>query len=64
MTLRQSWEEVYSCSNVDYNEEHGEVEVDVEVESELVKLEGQVIRKETEVWMKMGLCGSRLQARR
>lgn len=46
MTLRQSWEEVYSCSNVDYNEEHGEVEVDVEVESELVKLEGQVIRKE------------------
>ncbi|KAF8104581.1 hypothetical protein N665_0171s0083 [Sinapis alba] len=47
MTLRQSWEEVYSCGNVDYNEEHGEVEVDVEVESELVKLEGQAIGKET-----------------
>ncbi|KAG2297837.1 hypothetical protein Bca4012_009026 [Brassica carinata] len=47
MTLRQSWEEVYSCGKVDYNEEHGEVEVDVEVESELVKLEGQVIQKET-----------------
>ncbi|KAG2297835.1 hypothetical protein Bca52824_034307 [Brassica carinata] len=51
MTLRKSWEEVYSCGKVDYNEEHGEgegeVEVDVEVESELVKLEGQVIQKET-----------------
>ncbi|KAJ0253357.1 hypothetical protein HA466_0110550 [Hirschfeldia incana] len=47
MTLRQIWEEVYSCRKVDYKEEHGEVVVDVEIESELVKLEGQVIGKET-----------------
>ncbi|CAN6901983.1 unnamed protein product [Brassica oleracea] len=47
MTLRQSWEEVYSCWKVDYNEQDREVVVDVEVESELVKLEGQVIGKET-----------------
>ncbi|CAH8382502.1 unnamed protein product [Eruca vesicaria subsp. sativa] len=45
MTLRQSWEEVYSCGNVD----NREVVVDVEVESELVKLEGQVIEQETRV---------------
>lgn len=46
MTLRQSWEEVYSCGNLDYKKENGEVVVDVEIESELVKLEGQVIGKE------------------
>ncbi|KAL0797766.1 hypothetical protein Bca101_052940 [Brassica carinata] len=40
MTLKQRWEEVYSCS---YNEEESEVVVDVEVETEVAKLEGEVI---------------------
>ncbi|CAF2258821.1 BnaA08g24250D [Brassica napus] len=39
MTLKQRWEEVYSCS---YNEEASEVVVDVEVETEVVKLDGEV----------------------
>ncbi|KAL1202374.1 hypothetical protein V5N11_008979 [Cardamine amara subsp. amara] len=41
MTLKQRWEEVYSCENVDYNEIGGEVVVHVGVETEVVKLEGQ-----------------------
>ncbi|CAH2037924.1 unnamed protein product [Thlaspi arvense] len=41
MTLKQRWEEVYSCENVNQNDEEGEVAVDVEVETEVVKLEGE-----------------------
>ncbi|XP_024008119.1 uncharacterized protein LOC18993523 isoform X2 [Eutrema salsugineum] len=40
MTLQQRWEEVYFCESV--NNQHFEVVVDVEVETEVVKLEGQV----------------------
>ncbi|KFK43607.1 hypothetical protein AALP_AA1G148400 [Arabis alpina] len=40
MTLQQKWEEVFFCENVD--DERFEVIVDVEVETEVVKLEGQV----------------------
>ncbi|CAH2037920.1 unnamed protein product [Thlaspi arvense] len=40
MTLQQRWEEVYFCESVD--SEHFEVVVDVEVETEVVKLDGQV----------------------
>ncbi|KAJ0248027.1 hypothetical protein HA466_0163960 [Hirschfeldia incana] len=39
MTLKQRWEEVYSCENVS---EASEIVVDVEVETEVVKLEGEV----------------------
>ncbi|KAJ4870993.1 hypothetical protein Rs2_36342 [Raphanus sativus] len=39
MTLKQRWEEVYSCS---YNEAESEVVVDVEVDTEVVKLDGEV----------------------
>lgn len=45
MILLQRWEEVYSCENA-YNENR-EVVVDVEVEPEVVKLEGQEIGKNT-----------------
>ncbi|KAF8104578.1 hypothetical protein N665_0171s0080 [Sinapis alba] len=45
MSLYQKWEEVYSCENAD--KENSEVVVNVEVEPEAVKLEGQVIGKET-----------------
>ncbi|CAN6902128.1 unnamed protein product [Brassica oleracea var. botrytis] len=38
MNLKQRWEEVYSCNN----EEASEVVVDVEVETEVVKLDGEV----------------------
>ncbi|EOA38879.1 hypothetical protein CARUB_v10011246mg [Capsella rubella] len=41
MTLKQRWEEVYSCENVNYNEKGAEVVLDVNVETEVVKLEGQ-----------------------
>ncbi|KAJ4904533.1 hypothetical protein Rs2_18484 [Raphanus sativus] len=39
MNLKQRWEEVYSYENVS---EASEVVVDVEVETEVVKLEGEV----------------------
>ncbi|KAL1202377.1 hypothetical protein V5N11_008981 [Cardamine amara subsp. amara] len=42
MVLVQRWEEVYSCDNT-YNEKTREVVVNVEVEPEVVKLEGQGI---------------------
>ncbi|CAN8320487.1 unnamed protein product [Cochlearia groenlandica] len=41
MTLKQRWEEVFSCENTG-NEGNVEVVVDVEVETEVVKLDGQV----------------------
>ncbi|CAH8388860.1 unnamed protein product [Eruca vesicaria subsp. sativa] len=41
MSLKQRWEEVYSCDN---NEEESEVVVDVEVETEVVKLGGEVTK--------------------
>ncbi|XP_010476352.1 PREDICTED: uncharacterized protein LOC104755636 [Camelina sativa] len=47
MSLKQKWEEVYSCENVNSNEEEREVVVDFEVESEVMKLEGQAIEKTT-----------------
>ncbi|KAL9306020.1 hypothetical protein AtEden1_Chr1g0014631 [Arabidopsis thaliana] len=48
MTLKQRWEEVYSCVNVNYNQKGGEVVVDVDVETQVVKLEGQeTISRET-----------------
>ncbi|CAN8293758.1 unnamed protein product [Cochlearia groenlandica] len=39
MTLKQRWEQVFSCENMNNGEN---VVVDVEVETEVVKLEGQV----------------------
>ena len=45
MTLHQKWEEVYSCENAD--KENREVVVNMEVDPEVVKLEGQGIGKET-----------------
>ncbi|WZZ83476.1 hypothetical protein YC2023_104048 [Brassica napus] len=42
MTLHQKWEEVYSCENAD--KENHEVVVNMEVEPEVVKLEGQGLR--------------------
>lgn len=45
MTLYQRWEEVYSCENA-YNENR-EVVVNVVVETEAMKLEGQEIGKKT-----------------
>lgn len=44
MSLYQKWEEVYSCENVD---KENKAVVNVEVEPEVVRLEGQVIGKET-----------------
>ncbi|CAA7039292.1 unnamed protein product [Microthlaspi erraticum] len=48
MTLKQRWEEVYSCENDNHNEEEEEgevvVDVDVDVETKVVKLEGQVTK--------------------
>ncbi|XP_010476347.1 PREDICTED: uncharacterized protein LOC104755632 [Camelina sativa] len=41
MTLKQRWEEAYSCENVNNNDKKGEVVLDVNVETEVVKLEGQ-----------------------
>ncbi|CAG7867100.1 uncharacterized protein LOC103843048 [Brassica rapa] len=45
MTLYQKWEEVYSCENAD--KENREVVLNMEVDPEVVKLEGQLIGKET-----------------
>ncbi|XP_019098980.1 PREDICTED: uncharacterized protein LOC104772466 [Camelina sativa] len=39
LTLKQRWEEVFFCENI--GNEHSEVVVDVDVETEVVKLEGQ-----------------------
>ncbi|EFH69013.1 predicted protein [Arabidopsis lyrata subsp. lyrata] len=45
MTLQQRFEEVFFCENVD-NNKYREVVVDVEVETEVVKLEGDKIARE------------------
>ncbi|KAF8104579.1 hypothetical protein N665_0171s0081 [Sinapis alba] len=45
MSLYQKWEEVCSCENAD--KENSEVVVNVELEPEVVKLDGQGIGKET-----------------
>ncbi|XP_019098978.1 PREDICTED: uncharacterized protein LOC104772451 [Camelina sativa] len=45
VTLHQRFEEVFFCQNVD--NKHCEVVVDVEVETEVVKLEGEKIASET-----------------
>uniref|UniRef100_A0A1J3JQ69 Insecticidal crystal toxin domain-containing protein n=1 Tax=Noccaea caerulescens TaxID=107243 RepID=A0A1J3JQ69_NOCCA len=46
MTLHQRFEEVFFCENVD-DDKQFEVVVDVEVETEVVKLEGEKIARET-----------------
>ncbi|AAF99819.1 Hypothetical protein [Arabidopsis thaliana] len=46
MTLQQRFEEVFFCENIG-NNKHFEVVVDVEVETEVVKLEGDKIARET-----------------